>query len=240
MLFLLGQQKMNLLVTYLDRIRSLRGNPSFGQEGEDRVLASLLLKISSPKLAQHGFYIDVGAHHPYRYSNTHIFYKRGWHGINIDATPGSMAAFRRARPRDICLEVGIGARHGTQTFYVFNDSALNTFDRALALARAIPPWKIERTIEVPISPLADILQAHMSIGQAIDFLNIDVEGLDMVVLHSNDWTRFRPKVILVETLGQSIDEVVASSATHFLKSLGYTFYSKTVNTSFFIDSKCIE
>jgi hypothetical protein len=55
----------------------------------------------------------------------------------------------------------------------------------------------------------------MPIGQSIDFLNIDVEAVTWY-LQSNDGTRFRPKAILVETLGQSIDEAVSSSATHFL------------------------
>ena len=35
-------------------------------------------------------------------------------------------------------------------------------------------------------------------GQTIDFLNVDVEGHDLDLLESNDWQRFRPKVIVVE------------------------------------------
>ena len=57
---------------------------SFSQEGEDLVLA----RIFEGK--KNGFYVDIGAHHPTRFSNTHYFYRRGWSGINIDAMPGSM------------------------------------------------------------------------------------------------------------------------------------------------------
>ncbi len=53
---------------------------SFSQEGEDRILAALLGLREARKP---GFYVDVGAHHPERFSNTLIFYNRGWRGINI-------------------------------------------------------------------------------------------------------------------------------------------------------------
>ena len=70
---------------------------SYSQEGEDLVLARYFAKSSL-------IYVDVGAHHPTRYSNTYLFYSQGWRGINIDAMPGSMDAFRRDRPRDINIE----------------------------------------------------------------------------------------------------------------------------------------
>jgi len=70
---------------------------SYSQEGEDMILRRLFEKQLT------GFYVDVGAHHPKRFSNTYFFYKQGWHGINIDAMPGSMKLFEKIRPRDILL-----------------------------------------------------------------------------------------------------------------------------------------
>src|SRR5580658_8816405 len=74
---------------------------SFSQEGEDMILASFF------EGKKNGFYVDVGAHHPKRFSNTHHFYIRGWRGINVDATPGSMKLFRRTRPDDINIEAAV-------------------------------------------------------------------------------------------------------------------------------------
>ena len=51
---------------------------SFSQEGEDLILNRFLGK------KEKGFYVDIGAHDPKRFSNTNIFYERGWTGINID------------------------------------------------------------------------------------------------------------------------------------------------------------
>jgi hypothetical protein len=75
---------------------------SWSQEGEDLILQRIFEGQTT------GFYIDVGAHHPRRFSNTFSFYRLGWQGLNIDAMPGSMVAFEKDRPPDINLEIGIG------------------------------------------------------------------------------------------------------------------------------------
>jgi hypothetical protein len=74
---------------------------SYSQEGEDRVLAHVLdIGRRDP-----GFYVDVGAHHPQRFSNTYAFYLAGWRGLNIEPRPGSLSLFQRLRPRDINLNL---------------------------------------------------------------------------------------------------------------------------------------
>lgn len=79
---------------------------SYAQEGEDMILHRIFERQSV------GFYVDVGAHHPFRFSNTYLFYQKGWRGINIDAMPNSMRLFNRFRPRDINLECGISKGGG--------------------------------------------------------------------------------------------------------------------------------
>lgn len=201
---------------------------SFSQEGED-LLLDRFFGFRGP-----GFYVDVGAHHPHRFSNTHLFYKRGWHGINIDAMPDSMEPFRRMRKRDINLEMGVGQDSAVAKFYVFNERALNTFDEATARSHNHPGWKIERIVDVQIEPLSQILSNNLPAGTAIDFFSIDVEGHDLQVLKSNDWTRFRPTMILVECLGKGLSEIQHNDTAQFLSTVGYIPYAKTVNTFFFI------
>ena len=202
---------------------------SFSQEGEDRLLARFF-EGSAP-----GFYIDVGAHHPFIFSNTQIFYDSGWRGINIDALPGSMHSFARYRPRDVNLEIAIGQTRSVSKFYVFNVPALNTFDEELARSRDHAPFRIERVIEIPLLPLADVLGEHLPAGTDIDFLSVDVEGWDLEVLKSNDWTRFRPKVVLAELFGSTIGEASSDPLFFYLASVGYEPLAKTINTWLFVD-----
>ena len=233
--FVLGKHLLRIVnklrIDFFDR----KGHPSYAQEGEDRVLSSLLFKLHGGEHIYDGFYVDVGAHHPYRFSNTCLFYRQGWHGINIDAMPGSMSSFQKHRPRDINLESGVGRKAKTLKFFVFNEPALNTFDESLAKARCNDVWHIKATVDMPIVPLSEILKKHVSKGQRIDFFSVDVEGFDLDVLQSNDWQEFRPLVVLAETFGLSFEDLASDPLTKYLHSLGYVVYSKTVNTTFFVD-----
>lgn len=233
--FVLGKHLLRIInkqrIDFIDR----KGYRSYSQEGEDRVLSSLLFKLHGGKHINDGFYVDVGAHHPYRYSNTCLFYRQGWHGINIDAMPGSMSAFEKQRPRDINLEGGVGRKAEILKFFVFNEPALNTFDEGLAKARCNDIWHIRSTVDVPVSPLSEILKKRLPNGQRIDFFSIDVEGFDLDVLQSNDWEKYRPLVVMVETFGLSFENLASHPVTEYLHTLGYVVYSKTVNTTFFVD-----
>jgi FkbM family methyltransferase len=201
---------------------------SFSQEGEDSILA----RIFEDK--PNGFYIDVGAHHPQRFSNTYALYLRGWRGINIDATPGSMDAFKRVKPDDINLEIGISNNHGELTYYCFNEPALNGFDgkRALALD-GVRHFQILEKIQIETVPLKEVLANHLPDGQAIDFLNIDVEGFDLEVLKSNDWERYKPHIIAVEDIGFAIAQPQQSEIFQFMTHQNYQLICRTFNTSIF-------
>jgi FkbM family methyltransferase len=200
---------------------------SYSQEGEDMILR----RIFSGR--QTGFYVDVGAHHPRRFSNTYYFYKLGWSGINIDATPGSMTLFRRWRPRDINLELAVGSENTELVLFLFNEPALNTFDAALARSRDQGPYRIVREQKIPVQPLAAVLEAYLPTHRPIDFLSVDVEGMDLNVLQSNDWERFRPECVLVECFGANLLDLVHEPANQFLCERGYQAVAKTVNTVIF-------
>jgi FkbM family methyltransferase len=208
--------------------RVLSRQRAYSQEGEDL----LLLRYFEWRSA--GFYVDVGAYHPFRYSNTQLFYERGWRGINIDAMPGSMRAFRLSRPRDVNLEVGVGEVSETAILHVFNEPAFNTFDEATATRHQSDVWRIAGRRQVQVRPLRDLLALHIAPDQKIDFMTIDVEGAEMHVLRSNDWSRFRPEVILAESIGRPLDEVNDDPRAVFLKSVGYRVFGKTFNTFMFV------
>lgn len=89
------------------------------------------------------------------------------------------------------------------------------------------------TIEVSVEPLGEILRRHLPRSQTIDFLSIDVEGLDLAVLKSNDWQAFRPACVLVEALNSSVEDVIRGEMYQFMKYQGYELFAKTFNTLVF-------
>lgn len=203
------------------------GNRSFSQEGEDLILDRFL------NGKKNGFYIDIGAHHPIKYSNTYKFYLKGWRGINIDAMPGSMSRFKKIRPRDLNLEIPISSKNENLIYHIFNEPALNTFsEKEARLKNGLRNYKVIETKQLNCKTLSEVLSINIAQNQKIDFMTIDVEGLDFDVLVSNNWDLYKPDYILVEEL---LDYKLLinsqSKINHYLNNLGYRLVARTLNTS---------
>lgn len=202
----------------------------FSQEGEDILLQRIFERKSK------GFYVDIGAHHPQRFSNTYLFYLKGWRGINIDAMPGSMDEFKHLRPLDINLEFAISHSNQSLVYYQFNESALNGFSEEISKQRdgIRGEYFITGTKEIQTYRLSEVLDKYLPSEQVIDFMSIDVEGLDLEVLKSNDWCKYRPKLVLVEDLFPfMLNKPDESKIFTFMKDKGYDLYAKTKNTLLF-------
>lgn len=179
---------------------------SYSQYGEDVYAASQF------RNKRDGFYVDVGAYHPHLYSVTYALYKRGWHGIAIDPNPITKALFRIFRPRDIFVSTGVGK--GARVYRQFNDGAYNTF--------------VEGERGQTLRPLAEILSEHRVIS--IDFMNVDVEGMDLEVLQTHDWN-IPPKVIAVEAkIGSHVQQYLEEKGYALSGFLGLTLFFSFPNT----------
>jgi hypothetical protein len=201
---------------------------SYSQEGEDLILDNFF------KNKKNGFYIDIGACHPFRFSNTYFFYKKGWRGINIDATPGSMRLFNKHRPRDINIEVGIGNSNINLKYYIFNEPALNSFSTAISHERSEnTPYKLENIIQLKTKKLFEVLDKHMPVDIPIDFMSIDVEMFEYQVVVSNNWSKYKPKYLLVELIETKIDDFKNNKTYKFLTKNKYFLVAVTGRTVIF-------
>lgn len=202
----------------------------YSQEGEELLLTRVF------KNQKTGFYVDVGAHHPMRFSNTYHFYKRNWTGINVEPNPDAFQAFEKARKKDVNLNFGIANKKDSLEYYMFNEPALNTFSESVLHERTqLDGCMHIKTLTVPVLPLSEVFETFLPIGKHVDFLSIDVEGLDLEVLKSNNWLKFRPKLILVEQLNLDDIENLDFEIHVFMKSINYTLFAKTYNTLFYKD-----
>ncbi len=192
---------------------------SYSQFGEDMVLSTFL------NVLKKGFYVDIGAYHPKKFSNTYFFYKRGWRGINIDAKPGSMKLFRKKRKKDINLEIGVSKEEKELDFYISNITTNNTFSKKMADMSISNGEILEKKVVVKTITLERILDKYLPKNQKIDFISIDVEGLDMEVLESNNWDKYKPGFILVEMHNIDIVDIKNSEIYKFLEPIGYRLIS---------------
>lgn len=163
---------------------------SYAQNFEDVMLARLFAGQDE------GFYVDVGGWHPTLHSVTQHFYDRGWRGVNIEPIRAQHALFAAERPRDLNLNVAVGDAPGTVRFFeCMDNTALSTASPEQAGELAKAGHAVE-SYEVESVTLAQVFEAHCPL--VVDFLKVDVEGFEAHVLRSNDWTRFRPRVLVIE------------------------------------------
>lgn len=203
-------------------------NLTFSQEGED-VLFSKFVDFQKK-----GFYVDIGAHHPMRFSNTCRLYLNGWRGMNVDAMPDAMKPFLKYRKNDINLSYGIGAIEEDKTFYIFEEPALNTFDGELAKVREEEGYKIVRKEIVPIRRLETLFKEYLEEGQTIDLLTLDIEGMELEALESNDWSKWTPRFIMCEALFKGdIVKLLQRDTVQFLMKHNYVVQSILDNTILF-------
>ena len=222
------------------------GAKFFSSCGEDALLLRLFMNSYRKSTIRDGFYIDVGAHHPSYASNTHVLYKLGWTGINIEANPYALSSFKRERPKDINLNYAVTKEKEEISFYLFGQEgsewygSSSTTDAEFKESIEKEQNLVSKEIMVQGRRLDDILSMHLH-GQHIDFMNIDVENKELDVLESNDWSKYRPLVLAVEILPkpngafEMRHTLNSSPVVSFLEERDYICFSQTLFTWFFYD-----
>lgn len=168
-----------------------------------------------------GVYIDVGAGHPIADNVSFFFYERGWRGICVEPQPDLAGLYRHIRPRDTVFEGLVGKSSGEVDFHLVD--RLHGFSTTVEThAKGAGQFGASyRTIKKPIVTMAELCEHH-GLGE-IDFLKIDVEGAEADVLMGNDWSRFRPKVIVAEAILPGSGEPAWSEWEPYILAQGYQF-----------------
>lgn len=171
---------------------------SYSQSGEDLIVQYIFLTRGIDKPT----YIDIGAYHPFKYNNTAIFYEKGSKGINIEPNPEQFSLFKKYRPRDTNLNIGISSYKEQLDYFFLNVPTLNTFSAEAAKEYAShKEYYIKEVRKIPTFDLNQVLIDHFN-GETPDFISIDVEGFDFEIVKSINWN-LPPKVICVETISFS-------------------------------------
>jgi len=188
---------------------------SYAQNGEDIVLARGLRHND-------GFYVDVGAFDPDVDSVTKLFYQRGWSGINVDPVPEVIERFRRQRPRDVNVQIAVSVVPGEAELWTGPIGLVghSTLDATIANAHISDGVEFTRSV-VRTMRLDDLLDTWVPPGTTIDFLKVDVEGHEQAVLESCDWSRWRPRVVVVECVVPYVDASTHDQWEHILLANDY-------------------
>jgi FkbM family methyltransferase len=191
---------------------------SYSQAGEDLALLNLINKKT-------GFYIDIGAHHPSRFSVTRLLYQQGWFGINVDANPDIESDFRIHRKRDLFVNAAVG-NFDSQELYRFYEPAFNTTDKEWMQKFLKGGNQVRDVIEVPGISLRRVFD-FVPNNQPINLLNIDIEGADFEALLSLDLETLpslsRPEWVLIESTPPLVN-VLDTQSIKYLTENSFEIY----------------
>jgi FkbM family methyltransferase len=170
---------------------------------------------------EEGTYVDVGGGHPVADNVSFWFYLKGWRGLVVEPQQALADIYAYVRPRDHTVSCLAGASEGEAQFHVvekLHGFSSTVREHAQAAAEFGAAFK---TITKQVRRLA-ALSAEAGLT-AIDFLKIDVEGAEAQVLAGMDFSRFRPRVILLEAVAPGSMEDASAAWERDLLAHGYRF-----------------
>ena len=212
------------------------------QAGEDSILAYITAVLGIP--FNQCDYIDLGANQPKEMSNTYFFYSHGARGVLVEANPQLIPALKFYRNGDIVLNNCVDTVEGNIVeFNILNIDGLSTVD-----ARAIEEIQQENgqvilmeTVPVETITINRILDTYFQKAPVV--LSIDVEGKDLEILESLNWSKYRPLIVIVEMIPYSTRltiDVKDEAIMKFMLSHEYKEFAFTGINSIFIDAQAVD
>lgn len=148
-----------------------------------------------------GVFLDVGAYHFSRNSNTYFLEKNlGWTGIAIDAQEEYREGYQTNRPGTKFFTFFVSDVSGNEADLFVDDQAKM---RASGNQEAAKEGGEVTRVMVPTITLDDLLNRE-GIGK-IDFLSMDIELSEPAALRGFDIERFKPDLVCIESLPPVVD-----------------------------------
>jgi len=176
--------------------------------------------------AEQGYFVEVGANDPERWSQTLHLEKLGWTGILVEPQPDLAAMLRARRTAKVHVVACSGPENAGKTMTLHLAGGHSSLDPRLRVASVRP----QGTIDVPLRTLDDIL-IESDAPSPIDLVAVDVEGHEIEVLRGLTFTRWRPRLVLVE------DHVLDLRLHRFMRSRGYAWVRRTDINSWYVPAE---
>ena len=147
-----------------------------------------------------GFYIDIGCYHPLKYSQTYKLHKLGLSGINLDISKESIDLFKLFRSKDKNLNIGISNKEGFENFY---------FTKKISTTNSLNNKHLKESVNYKKKFLRKIqtqtihqLFEENNISE-VDFLKIDCEGMDLSIIKTINFSKYKINFLSIEFLYES-------------------------------------
>lgn len=151
---------------------------------------------------RNGTFVELGALDGATYSNTkRLEDEFGWTGVLIEPHPIAFQLLRVNRRNCALYNCAVGCVDSVSLCINPRTPAVSSVQGASGESFYKEWHPSSTTVVVPCRRLSDILQEA---GRTtVDFLSLDVEGYELEVLESIDWSVIRIEVILIEMLSDN-------------------------------------
>lgn len=201
---------------------------TYAQCNEDIIIEALLRArfAASGRDMSTVRYLEVGGNHPVQTSSTYLLYRAwgGW-GYIVEANAGLAKRLNSVRPRDVVVQTAVSDKFDeTVSFHVHELDELSSLS-AESIVSGVP-GDVSRIEVVPNMHINAFFDTY--IDAPLDFMSIDIEGLDLPVLQALDPVH-RPTVLQVEC----VDPALLAKLRETLEPRGYQLVASTeVNVIF--------
>jgi Methyltransferase FkbM domain len=176
---------------------------TYAQCNEDLIVEALLRArlLAAGRPMSSLYYIELGGNHPIQTSSTYLFYRLYQaRGVICEANPKLALTLLQTRPGDAVVNCAVSGSHDeTLLLYVSKAHELSSVNKA-HIERFQPGFGELATVAEEISVrnmhINDFLAQYAE--NPIDYLSVDIEGLDHALLSAMDFERFQPTLIQCE------------------------------------------
>lgn len=171
-----------------------------------------------------GVFLEAGANDPIGISQTWLLEKRGWTGILVEPVPECCEKLRAERPGSRVFQKALGAPEQRGML------KLSIPDGVTALAAALTEGEVagpsDRVIEAELMTLTEVLDE--SKVKHLNFLSLDLEGMELHALRGLDFSKFKPDIIVVE------DRLDDLAKHHYLTGNGYKLVRRNGSNQWYV------
>ena len=180
------------IIYYYDYISNKKEPMSFSQNSEDL----FIMDYFSDKPI--GKFIDIGAYHVERFSNTRALYLAGWGGILVEPAPSNFNAIfdhYKEEERVTVLNVAIGETTGEIDFYESGGDAVSTSE-----IEHMQKWGAAGVKYTKLKVPQLSVEAFMNLyAKDANFLSIDTEATNIIVFRNiPDWVFEQISLLCIE------------------------------------------
>ncbi|MCF7734117.1 MAG: FkbM family methyltransferase [Akkermansiaceae bacterium] len=141
-----------------------------------------------------GTFLEAGANDPKVLSQTYLLEQQGWTGVLVEPVPECCTRLRAERPGSRVFQNALGAPQQRGVLRLAIPNGLS--ELTSGLAEGAEPAEGARVIEAGFITLSEALdQAGI---ERLDYLSLDLEGMELEALKGLDFKRHPPRLIIIE------------------------------------------